>query len=125
MSTIITPEKYYKVLVDGKSCHGGNLVWSLPTEDAPGDWQSVDGDIVLCQNGLHVTTNPVHWWKDGCTVYEVEIDGEIGGRNDAKAKIVVPKVRLLKAVNSLIIDGEWKIVQDESKSSGWSDPVKQ
>ncbi len=118
-------EKYYKVLVDGKSCHGGNLVWSLPTETEPGDWQSVDGDIVLCQNGLHVTTNPNHWWKDGCTVYEVEIDGEIGGRNDAKAKIVVPRVRLLRAVKSLIIDGEWKIIQDESKSSGWSDPIKQ
>lgn len=120
-----TPEKYYKVLVDGKSCHGGDLIWSLPTENNPGDWQSVDGKIVLCSNGLHVTTNPVHWWKDGCTVYEVEIDGEIGGRNDEKAKIVVPKVRLIKAVNSLIIDGEWKIIQDESKSSGWSDPIKQ
>ena len=117
-------EKYYKVLVDGKSCHGGDLVWSLPKDGNPGDWQSVSGKITLCENGLHVTTNPTHWWKDGCTVYEVEIDGEIGGRNDAKCKIVVPKVRLIKAVNSLIIDGEWKIIQDESKSSGWSDPIK-
>jgi hypothetical protein len=117
-------EKYYKVLVDGKSCHGGNLIWSLPTDNKPGDWHSVDGDIVLCQNGLHVTTNPTHWWKDGCTVYEVEIDGEIGGRDDAKSKIVVPKVRLLTTVELLIIDGKWKIMQDEFKSSGWSDPVK-
>ena len=117
-------EKYYKVLVDGKSCHGGNLAWSLPTQDQPGDWQSVDGEIILCQKGLHVTTNPTHWWKDGCTVYEVEIDGEIGGRNDEKCKLVVPKVRLIRAVNSLIIDGKWKIVQDESKSIGWSDPIK-
>lgn len=125
MSTIITPEKYYKVLVDGKSCHGGNLVWSLPTESAPGDWHSVDGDIALCQNGLHVTTVPNHWWKDGCIVYEAEIEGEIGGRDDAKCKIVVPKVRLLTVVTILKIDGKWEIVQDESKSSGWSDPVKQ
>lgn len=124
MSEIITPEKYYKVLVNGKSCHGGNLVWSLPTEAAPGEWHSVNGKIVLCENGLHVTTNPTHWWKDGCIVYEVEIDGEIGGRIDHKCKLVVPKVRLLRAVNSLLIDGQWKIVQDESKSSGWSDPVK-
>lgn len=125
MSEIITPEQYYKVLVNGKSCHGGDLTWSLPNGDQPGDWHSVDGKIVLCENGLHVTTNPVHWWKDGCIVYEVEIDGEIGGRNDEKAKIVVPKVRLLRAVDSLIVDGKWKITQDESKSSGWSDPVKQ
>ena|SRR5665213_2758393 len=117
-------EKYYKVLVGGKSCHGGSLNWSLPVDGQPGDWQSVDGKIVLCQKGLHVTTDPNHWWKDGCTVYEVEIGGEIGGRDDAKAKIVVPKVRLLAAVNSLVIDGKWTIVQDESKSSGWSDPVK-
>lgn len=125
MSEIITPEKYYKVLVDGKSCHGGNLEWSLPTEGKPGDWHSVDGKIILCQNGLHVTTNPSHWWKDGCTVYEVEIEGEIGGREDSKAKIVVPKVRLLAVVNVIKIDGKWEIIQDESKSSGWSDPVKQ
>ncbi len=124
MSEIITPETYYKVLVNGKSCHGGDLTWSLPTDGKPGDWHEVAGKIVLCENGLHVTTNPVHWWKDGCTVYEVEIDGEIGGRKDEKCKIVVPKVRLIRAVNSLIVDGVWKIVQDESKSSGWSDPVK-
>ncbi len=117
-------QKYYKVLVDGKSCHGGNLTWSLPTETAPGDWHSVDGKIVICERGLHVTTDPNHWWKDGCTVYEVEIDGEIGGRIDSKAKLVVPKVRLLVAVKTLKIDGKWTIVQDESKSSGWSDPVK-
>lgn len=120
----MSAEKFYKVLVNGKSCHGGNLVWSLPTENGPGEWQEVAGKIVLCENGLHVTSNPVHWWKDGCTVYEVEIDGEIGGRNNEKCKIVVPKVRLIKAVNSLIIDGKWTITQDESKSSGWSDPVK-
>jgi len=125
MSVIITPEKYYKVLVDGKSCHGGDLIWSLPAENNPGDWHSVDGNIILCQNGLHVTTNPNHWWKDGCTVYEAEIDGEIGGRDDSKSKIVVPKVRLVAVVTVLKIDGKWEIIQDESKSSGWSDPVKQ
>ena len=124
MSETITPEQYYKVLVNGKSCHGGDLTWSLPDGDKPGDWHEVAGKIVICENGLHVTTNPVHWWKDGCTVYEVEIDGEIGGRNDEKAKIVVPKVRLIRVVNSLIVDGKWQIIQDESKSSGWSDPVK-
>lgn len=120
----MTTEKYYKVLVNGNSCHGGTLAWSLPTANQPGEWVAVDGDLALCARGLHVTTNPVHWWKDGCVVYEAEIDGAIAGRNDEKCKIVVPKVRLLRALNSLIIDGEWKIVQDESKSSGWSDPVK-
>ena len=124
MTSTITSEKYYKVLVNGKSCHGGNLVWSLPTENAPGDWHSVDGKIILCHNGLHLTTDPNHWWIDGCTVYEAEMDGDIGGRDDAKAKIVVPKVRLLRAVSVIKIDGNWKITQDESKSSGWSDPVK-
>lgn len=118
------PIKYYKVLVNGKSCHGGNLVWSLPTETAPGEWHSVEGAIILCSNGLHLTSDPNHWWKDGCTVYEAEIDGGIGGRDDSKAKVVVAKTRLLKAVTVIKIDGNWKITQDESRSSGWSDPVK-
>lgn len=127
MSEIIeTPEKYYKVLVNGKSCHGGEFTWSLPTDDQPGEWNEVagEGKILLCSRGLHVTTNPAHWWKDGCVVYEAEIDGEIGGVNKEKCKIVVPKVRLIRALNSIVVDKVWKIIQDESKSSGWSDPVK-
>ena len=39
----------YKVIVAGRSCHGGDLAWSLPTPDgqggyAPGDWHTVEGD---------------------------------------------------------------------------------
>lgn len=105
-------DKYYKVLVGGKSCHGGDMTWSLPSDKEPGEWHAVDGKIVLCQTGLHVTTDPNHWWKDGCSVYEVEIDGEIGGRDDEKAKIVVPKARLLTLVKVLKIDGKWQIEQE-------------
>lgn len=123
-TTDVVSKKYYKVLVNGKSCHGGNLIWSLPTENAFGEWHSVEGNIVLCSNGLHLTSDPNHWWKDGCTVYEAEIDGTIGDRDDSKAKVVVAKTRLLKAVSVIKIDGNWKITQDESRSSGWSDPVK-
>lgn len=36
-------QKLYKILVDGKSCHGGDLVWSLPKGKKKGDWHTVDG----------------------------------------------------------------------------------
>jgi len=51
----------FKVLdAEGRSCNGGNLQWSLPTQNAdgtwiPGDWMpEVTGDLVPCSNGYHV-----------------------------------------------------------------------
>lgn len=122
-------EKFYKVLRNGKSCHGGSGVsWSLPVDATPGEWHVYDRPVELCAAGFHVTTNPSKWWIDGCTVFEADVgDGEIlvTHRDSVKAKIVVPKVRLLRVVPMIKIEnGSWVISQDESKSSGWTDPVK-
>jgi len=90
-------EKLYKVLVDGKNCHGGIMSWSLPSEDGtPGDWHEVDGPTTLCHHGFHLTHDPVQWWKPRCEVYEAE--AEDLGESDA-AKIVVRKVRLLRRLD--------------------------
>ena len=121
-------DKLYKVLIGNQSCHGGKYIWSLPSLSndkwLPGDWNSVDGKLSLCSTGLHVTSKPSLWWKDGCTVYEVQIEGELGGKDEETSKFVYPRVRLISPVKMISIPGGWAIEQDEMKSSGWSDPIK-
>jgi hypothetical protein len=55
--------KYYKVLdKHGRSCHGGEAEWSLPTRNedgswTPGEWMPpVEGDLEPCLNGYHVVS---------------------------------------------------------------------
>lgn len=67
----------YKVLVDGKACHGGDLTWSLPADNGdgsfvPGDWHRVEPPIRVCSNGLHLTTDPLEWMVTGAMVYRAE-----------------------------------------------------
>jgi hypothetical protein len=92
----------FKVLVNGRSCHGGDFEWSLPTADKPGDWHEVTGELSLCSNGFHLTYAPAAWWVHGqsCEVYEAEHDGElIGPDNDGTEKVCVRRVRLLRRVS--------------------------
>ena len=91
----------YKVLVDGQSCHGGSLKWSLPqrAEDGsytPGDWHRVSGDITICQRGLHLTTAPYQsWWVWGAELYEAEAEGIAAWDGD---KCVCRAARLTRPV---------------------------
>jgi hypothetical protein len=91
----------YKVLVAGKSCHGGSLTWSLPKRSGskwtPGDWHDVP-TVSLCNSGLHLTSLPEAWWKDGATLYEVEAEGVVG--NAADTKVAAKRVRLLREVTA-------------------------
>jgi hypothetical protein len=48
--------RYIKFLTaDGRGPYSG-FVWPLPTDDGPGEWVAVDGDLVACERGLHATT---------------------------------------------------------------------
>jgi hypothetical protein len=87
-------EKLYKILVDGKSCHGGKLKWSLP-KGKPGKWHTVKGELKICEKGLHLTTKPFNWYKWGCTCYEAEAKDILSWEDD---KCVAGSVRLLKEV---------------------------
>ena len=86
----------YKVLVDGKSCHGGTLKWSLPKNETPGDWHSFDGPLRMCERGIHLTESPFSWYKRGCEVYEAEYRGEI--LHDSGNKACVREARLIREV---------------------------
>ena len=92
-------QKLYKILVDQKSCHGGDLVWDLPKKVkgkwVPGQWHEISGDLKICHTGLHLTTQPFDWYKWGCVCYEAEAREIVEWQED---KCVAHKVRLLKEV---------------------------
>jgi hypothetical protein len=86
----------YKVLVDGKSNHGGNLEWDLPKNGNPGKWHSVKGKISKCSNGLHLTEKPYEWFKWGCDIYIAEGKGQKEGD---ESKIAFRSARLIKKID--------------------------
>lgn len=94
----MTDTQFYKVLVAGKSAHGGSLEWSLPTNDEPGEWQEVTGSPVLCEQGLHLTTDLKEWWKPGAEAYLVEVaeDAKRTEFDSSASKIAVSKCRLVR-----------------------------
>lgn len=86
--------KYYKILEKGRSCHGGNMKWSLPTKGRKGKWMTYDGELVPCESGIHLATKPHAWYTWNCDCYEAEIKGEHIDCKDHK--IVCRNVRLIK-----------------------------
>ena len=63
---------YYKFLTaDGCSPYA-NYEWPLPTEDRPGEWVEVEGELVECKRGIHACRQEdlLHWLD--ATLYELE-----------------------------------------------------
>ena len=90
----------YKVLnKDGRSCNGGDLLWSLPVQNddvtwTPGDWMpAIEGELIPCENGYHlaVDVQVLVWLNE--RIFEAEYRGE---RIDGDEKIVVRECRLLR-----------------------------
>src|SRR5688572_8878096 len=91
------PKLWFKVIVDGQSCHGGDTRWSLPKDGGtPGDWHAIPADeqLKICHVGFHLTDQPVRWYAPDCTIYIAEFDGEATKYHESDAKIAVRKVRL-------------------------------
>ncbi len=80
---------YYKVLdKHGRSCHGGEAEWSLPTQNedgswTPGEWMpEVEGELVPCLNGYHVVSiEQLPMWL-GERIFEVQTGEEIVHADD-------------------------------------------
>lgn len=71
------PRKFYKVTgPNGEAISGGVGFWPLPKDGQPGDWLEVQGPLVPCFHGLHVTDRPSIWFRSRARVFEVEITGE-------------------------------------------------
>ena len=77
--------------------HGGSLQWSLPRDGKPGDWHEVEGEISLCNRGLHLTDDPAQWWEAGCVVFVAEGDGILGSCDaEHDRKVVCRRARLIR-----------------------------
>ena len=87
----------YKILVDGKSCHGGTLEWSQPKDGAPGDWHRYDGRLKICESGIHLTKDPMSWYKHRARIFEAEADGIAEWQGD---KCVARASRLIREVEA-------------------------
>lgn len=96
--------KLYKVLVDRKSCHGGDTEWKLK------QWTPEIIDVKMCEKGYHLTTKPENWYKFGCEFYEAEAEEIIEWGED---KCVCKSARIISKVPK----PEWIIkVEDFIKS---------
>jgi hypothetical protein len=89
--------RYFKILVNGCSCHGGSATWSLPHDDLPSDWmpEIAQSDLEMCECGYHVVEikDLLGWLKEDCQIFEVEIGVS---HIDGDDKICCGKVRLLR-----------------------------
>ena len=94
--------KLYKVLgPNGECIHGGGtraaFSWSLPVDGNPGAWVEAEGPLEPCNNGLHLTTEPVIWMKSGGRVFEAEVaSNEPRLACDAPDKFCVRRARLVR-----------------------------
>lgn len=120
---------YYKVLLQGRSCHGGDTEWALPKqrEDGtwePGDWMpEIQGQLMLHINGYHLTREPARWWQEGAECYVAEWDGEHVG--DGGDKIAVRRCRLLRRLTAaelaslrVFVDGSHQVSDGIAWASG-------
>ena len=83
--------KYYKALNTDRSCfHGGMGTWEPEGVPMP----RIEGTLVACQNGYHVSTlEHLHTWI-GPAIWDVAVDTD--GMVDAGDKIVVRQATLTR-----------------------------
>ena len=80
----------YKVLMGLESCNGGKAKWRV------GEWKTVEGDLTMCERGLHLTTEPYKaWYKWGATIYRGEAKGIVDVQDD---KVLCRSARVVEAL---------------------------
>jgi hypothetical protein len=89
--------RFFKVLLNGQSCHGGTLAWNLPN-GKPGKWHEHTGALRICQSGFHLTSDPIRWWKPDSKVFEVEVADDTSTVPTEDDKVCVRKCRLVREV---------------------------
>ena len=102
---------YYKILVRGRSAHGGDMQWSLPEGDTPGEWHEVSLPLSPCHHGLHLATEIGVWLKWDADIYVAEADGEVIACDNHK--VCVQRARLIRKVEA---PDYWLSAQDFVKS---------
>lgn len=93
-------DKLYKFLrEDGSPTHAPNTFkWPLPTKNRPGKWVSVEGELIPCENGLHlVRFSGLLEWADH-TLYEAEGGKEFVEKD--KKVLVFRRARLVRKIDA-------------------------
>jgi hypothetical protein len=124
---IRSDSQFFKVLINGQSCFGGELTWPLPIERergvwTPGEWVHTSGPIELCRAGFHlVAEDPFRSWAIwGMTVYLAEAGRIYDWTRD---KAVTDAVRLLRPVPRPIWwQAAVQFVEEELPRTRWFEP---
>ena len=80
----------FKVLVDGKPCHGGDGEYP-----PPGKW-TPKREPHICESGYHLTSDPLRWWIPKAELWLAEGDGPLNG--DGSDKAAFERVRLVEQI---------------------------
>ena len=112
---------YYKVLLNGTSCHGGTHKWSLPKGNRPGKWHKVTS-VSICNTGFHLTTEPARWFSSAKhQVFVARGRGKSATEGDKTAFAEAQLVRLVKASDlasiGIFVDGASGIVSGSSTAT--------
>lgn len=80
----------YKVLVNGRSCSGGDAKYHMPRGWKPSRWMRFNG------HGFYLTRNPRRWMKAGCQVFLAQGRGL---KHVGADKYLARSVRLVRRVS--------------------------
>ena len=80
----------FKVLVDGRSCHGGDYKYPV------GRWTVHVDSLNCCSRGYHLTTDPLRWWIPRAELFLAVPDTSPVGDNTDKAAF--HRVKLVQRV---------------------------
>ncbi|NIO39568.1 MAG: hypothetical protein GTO41_04860, partial [Burkholderiales bacterium] len=88
-------------MADGKTTFGRDG-WNLPTPNGngwkPGKWMHTRGDLIVCENGIHLCRpqDLIHWI--GERLYEAEMKG---AHIESDNKIVARSARLTQPIETI------------------------
>jgi len=85
----------FKVLVNGRSCHGGAAEYP-----PPGEWTARISPS-CCKSGWHLTSDPLRWWTPKASLWLAEGDGLLAG--DGSDKAAFERVRIVEQITR-----DWK-----------------
>ena len=86
----------YKIIAMNGTGGYSDFVWPLPSAEKPSKWVSVKGELSLCKNGLHATTNYKKWWQNGGRIFLFEPRGSF--LSDSCSKICYRSGRLVREI---------------------------
>src|SRR3989304_5438842 len=87
----------YKFLRPGAVGRFSGFAWPMPHASEPGPWIEVEGELALCEAGIHACRlGALPYWLDE-ELWAVELGGEIGAEPHA---VVARRGRLVRRIDA-------------------------